>query len=67
MFILGCRRFFIAKKSTLLATIQFLFLNYYLRWASLGECFIALYDHLTSPENPQVNAYCQGQLIILSN
>ncbi|RMX51696.1 hypothetical protein pdam_00008112, partial [Pocillopora damicornis] len=22
-------------------------------WASLGECFIALYDHLTSPENPQ--------------
>ncbi|XP_078360870.1 calcineurin-binding protein cabin-1-like isoform X1 [Oculina patagonica] len=22
-------------------------------WASLGECFIALYDHLTSSENPQ--------------
>ncbi|KAJ7387336.1 Calcineurin-binding protein cabin-1 [Desmophyllum pertusum] len=22
-------------------------------WASLGECFIALYDHLTAPENPQ--------------
>lgn len=22
-------------------------------WASLGECFIALYDHLTSQDNPQ--------------
>ena len=26
------------------------------RWASLGECFIALYDHLTSQDNPQVKA-----------
>ncbi|XP_031557657.1 calcineurin-binding protein cabin-1-like [Actinia tenebrosa] len=22
-------------------------------WASLGECFVVLYDHLTSPDNPQ--------------
>ena len=26
-----------------------------LRWASLGDCFIALYDHLTSQDNPKVS------------